>query len=423
MYLINDEKEFFTVNKIFYVFVCLSLLMLMLSCSPVEPDQGRGIMNEVAKIVTTDSVRHSRFGYSVAIDGDHAIVGAYSDDVYKRPNSGSVYIFFRVGSEWRQRAKFVTINRSIDRFGYSVAISGNTAIVGAYLDDGIEYNFSGSAYIYILNGNRWIQQAKIKASDTALNDNFGYSVAIDGDYAIVGAYLNDAIGVDSGSAYIFKRSGSSWSEQAKLTASDGSANAGFGWSVAIDSNAVIVGACAQNSAYIFSRNGSSWSQQAKLTASDRTAGDNFGCSVAIDNNTVIVGAKRDNDNREFLSLNRGSAYIFTRDGNNWSEQAKIKAGDTVKYDFFGVSVSIDGDRALVGAIGNDDNGTDSGSAYLFTRNGNNWTQQAKLLASDGAEFDNFGYSISLDGDRAIVGAVNNDAIEKNDGSSYIYQLQ
>ncbi len=257
-----------------------------------------------------------------------------------------------------------------DRFGYSVAIDGDTAIVGAY---------SGSAYIFTRSGSTWTQQAKLLASDRYSKRYskyfFGTSVAMDGDTAIVGAFDDDDNGDYSGSAYIFTRSGSTWTQQAKLLASDGAAGDGFGRSIAIDGDTAIVNANGDDdngessgSAYIFTRSGSTWTQQDKLLASDGASYDYFGRSIAIDTDTAIVGANYDSGN----GRNFGSAYIFTRNGTNWTQQTKLLASDGARDNYFGTSVAMDGDTAIVGAYRDDDTGTDSGSAYIFTRSGSSW---------------------------------------------------
>ena len=209
------------------------------------------------------------------------------------------------------------------------------------------------------------ERQKLLASDGAANDQFGYSVSISGDYAIVGAYADDDKGSNSGSAYVFKRDGTNWSEQQKLTASDGAASDLFGRSVSISGDYAIVGAdydddngSYSGSAYIFKWDGSNWVQQQKLIASDGAANDYFGYSVSISGDYAIVGAYVDDGSK-------GSAYIFKRNGTSWSQQAKLLASDGATSDLFGCSVSISGDHAIVGAYQNDDEGTDSGSAYAF----------------------------------------------------------
>ena len=264
---------------------------------------------------------------------------------------------------------------------------------------------------------------KLTASDAAADDLFGWSVSISGNYAIVGARKDDNDGTNSGSAYIYVRDGQSWTEQTNLAASDAEAFNEFGWSVSISGNYAIVGAPVDDnggtdkgSAYIFVRDGESWTVQAKLTASDAAGGENFGNSVSISGDYAIVGAYEDDDD----GTNSGSAYLFVRDGQNWTEQAKLTASDATTSDLFGWSVSISGDYAIVGAIWDDDAGGTAGSAYLFVRDGQSWTEQAELTASDAAAFDQFGYSVSISGEYAIIGARFDDDGGSNSGSAYLY---
>ena len=329
-------------------------------------------------------------------------------------------------ADWPELAKLLAADgAATDYFGYSVSISGDYAIVGAYQDD--DYGTgSGSAYIFYYDGTSWSEQAKLLASDGAAGDYFGYSVSISGDYAIVGADGDDDSGSYSGSAYIFKRDGTNWSQQAKLTASDGAANDSFGISVSISGDYAIVGADGDDdngsnsgSAYIFTPNDvdpNTWDQVAKLTASDAATVDNFGESVAISGSTALVGARYNDD----AGSASGSAYIFYYNGTSWSEQAKLTASDGAGGDVFGYSVSISGDYVIVGARGDDDNGSYSGSAYVFRRNGTRWFEQAKLTAWDGASDDRFGCSVSISGDYAIVGADQDDDNGDNSGSAYIH---
>ena len=280
-----------------------------------------------------------------------------------------------------------------------------------------------------------VELQKLTASDGATYDNFGYSVSLssDGSTALIGARYDDDKGTYSGSAYVFTRSGSTWTEQAKLVASDGAASDFFGYSVSLssDGNTALIGAYYDDdkgsnsgSAYIFTRSGSTWTEQAKLTASDGAASDWFGCSVSLssDGSTALVGATGDDDKGTYS----GSAYVFTRSGSVWSQQAKLVASDGVASDFFGESVALssDGSTALVGADGDGDKGSDSGSAYVFTRSGSTWTEQAKLLASDGAAGDYFGYSVSLssDGSTALVGANGDDDKGSDSGSAYLFDV-
>jgi hypothetical protein len=294
---------------------------------------------------------------------------------------------------------------------------------------------AGAAYIFTRSGTSWSQQKKIQASNKGLEDQFGWSVAIsgDGNTAIVGAQYEDTGATDAGAAYIFRRSGTNWNEQQKIQASDKGQNDNFGRSVAISENGntaivgawfadVVVGANIlfnTGAAYIFTRSGTSWSEQQKIQASDKQGGDRFGTAVAIsgDGNTLIVGAGDENRN--------GAAYIFTRSGNNWSQQAKIQASDRGFDDLFGNSVAIseNGNTAIVAAYIEDTGGSDAGAVYMFTRSGTTWSQQAKIQASDKQAFDNFGKSvaISYDGSTSIVGAMAEDAGVTNTGAAYIYR--
>ena len=303
-----------------------------------------------------------------------------------------------------------------DYFGISTSLSsdGNTSIVGAYGKN----SQTGAAYIFTRSGSTWTQQAKLTASDAATYDYFGYSVSLssDGNTSIVGAYSKNS---STGAAYIFTRSGTTWSQQAKLTASDGAGGDYFGISTSLssDGNTSIVGAYGKNSqtgaAYIFTRSGSTWTQQAKLTASDAATYDYFGVSVSIssDGNTSIVSAHGKNSTT-------GAAYIFTRSGSTWSQQAKLTASDGAGGDRFAYSTSLssDGNTAIVGAYGNN---SSTGVAYIFTRSGSTWSQQAKLTASDGVANDYFGYSTSLssDGNTSIVGAYGKNS---QTGAAYIF---
>ncbi|MFQ5741652.1 MAG: FG-GAP repeat protein [Acidobacteriota bacterium] len=268
-------------------------------------------------------------------------------------------------------------------------------------------------------------EAKLTARDGAAGDRFGFSVARSGDTVVVGAQLNDDGGRDSGSAYVFQRTGTTWSQQAKLTARDGAAGDRFGASVALSGDTIVVGALGDDdggrssgSAYVFQGSGRSWSQQAKLTASDGAARDRFGDSVALSGDTIVVGARSDDD----AGRDSGSAYVFQRNGTTWSQQAKLTARDGAAGDLFGDSVALSGDTVAVGVRFDDDAGSSSGSAYIFQRSERSWSQQAKLTASDGAAGDGFGTSVALSGDTVAVGAFGDDDAGSSSGSAYVYEL-
>lgn len=261
-------------------------------------------------------------------------------------------------------------------FGNGVALAGDTALVGASFDGSPARGSSGSVYVFVRSGMVWSVQAKLTSGDGVGNDQFGWSVALEADTALVGAPLAHSP-AGPGSAYVFVRSGSVWNQQARLTAGNGARGVGFGISLALLGDTALVGALGDRtaagvsvgSAYVFVRSGTVWSQQAKLTAGDGASGDGFGNSVALSGDIALIGAWLDDT---AAGQDAGSAYVFVRSGTVWNQQAKVTAGDGATNDFFGKSVALSGDTALVGAVGDDSiyaptggSRTDHGSVYLF----------------------------------------------------------
>jgi hypothetical protein len=376
---------------------------------------------EVAKLLAGDGAGGDLLGLSVSIDGDTALIGAYGDDD-RGSASGSAYVFVRSGEAWIPQAKLVPSDgASDDLFGWSVSIDGDTALIGARGDD----FYTGSAYVFVRNGGIWAQQAKLVASDRTFGDYFGYAVSVDGDTTLIGANGDDDGGSFSGSVYAFARSGGTWVQEAKVVASDGAANDQFGWSVSIDGETALIGASYDvvqglqtGSAYVFMRIGGVWIEQAKLVANDRALDDWFGHRVSIDGDTAVITAYRDDDQ----GVDSGSAYVFVLNGGIWGQQAKLVASDGAAEELFGSSVAIDGNTVLVGSILDGDQGANSGSAYVFVRYGGSWSQQAKFVASDGAAEDRFACSVSLHGSFVLVGAYLDDDRGVDSGSAYVYDL-
>jgi len=381
---------------------------------------------EKAHLTVSDGAAMDWFGASVALSGDTALVGAPNDDVGGNSDQGSAYVFTGSGTTWSQQWKLTaTDGAADDYFGRSVALSGNTALVGAA---GFGGALQGSAYVFgriFSPAILWYQSAHLAASDGAVGDNFGFSVALSGDTALVGAPYDDVSGnTDQGSAYVFTPSPSGWTQQAQLTALEGSAVDWSGFSVALSGDTALVavphddvgGNTNQGSAYVFTRSGTIWSQQAQLIASDGALGDTFGYSVALSGDTALVGAPLDDGGADLC--HQGSAYVFTRTGGTWSQQAQLTASDGAAGDQFGRSVALSGDTALVGATGAN---AGKGAAYAFTRSGDTWNQQWKLTALDGAVYDGFGLSVALSGNAALVGAPDDDVEGKtNQGSAYVF---
>jgi hypothetical protein len=363
---------------------------------------------EEQKFTASDGADGDRFGISVAIDGDTALVGALLVTVNGHSAQGAAYVFERSGETWSQIQKFVaTDGAAFDRFGASVALEDDTALIGGWGAAGQR----GAAWVFTRVGGTWSQQARLDADDGATNDFLGQSVALSGDTAIAGAWGADIGGnAEQGAVYIFTRSGTTWSQQAKLTAPDGIPNDSLGQTVSLDGDTALAGApfakvgdnFLQGAAYVFTRSGATWSLQTKLTADDGQPLDRLGFAVALDGNTALCSALGTSFNGE---ANRGAAYVFTFASGNWTQQAKVGASDGVPFDDFGQSVALAGDTAIVGAdfatVGKN---TFQGAAYVFARSGEQWTEQVKLVASDGAANDDLGISVATDGQRAMAGA-------------------
>jgi len=344
--------------------------------------------------------------------------------------------------EWQQETKLTANDGDDgDAFGEVVAMAddGSTAVIGARHDEDPNGEGAGAAYIFARSVSSWQQEAKLTADDGNRFDQFGHSVAIagDGSTALIGArYKEDPNGGAAGATYVFSRRSGQWQQEAKLAADAGDTEDEFGYSVAIagDGTIAIIGARndedpngqGAGSAYVFSRAGSSWQQEAKLTADDGDEADDFGEGVAIagDGETAIVGADSDEDPNGEES---GSAYLFSRSSGSWQQEAKLAAVDGDEEDDFGevIAMTNDGGTAIIGADSDEDpNGEDAGSAYVFSRAGSNWQQEAKLAADDGDDEDSFGGAVAItgDGSTAIIGADSDeDPNGEGAGSAYVFE--
>ena len=365
------------------------------------------------KLLASDGAVGDNFGDSVSINGDVALIGANGDDDYGN-DSGSAYVFRWNGSNWVEEQKLLASDGAAgDRFGQGISISGDVALVAA--------PGSVGAYVFRWNGSNWVEEQKLLASD----DGFGDSVSISGDVALLGASGENDKGYNSGAAFIFRWNGSNWVEEQKLLASDGAANDNFGDSVSISGDVALVGASEEEKggpqlgkAYVFRWNGSNWVEEQTLRASDGADRDHFGDQVSISGDVALVGAAEE----EKPVPGPGKAYVFRWNGSNWVEEQKLLASDGGSADAFGVGASVSGDVALVGAPGED--GEDKGSVYVFRWNGSSWVEEQMLRASDGAEGNGFGgdEAVSISGEVALVGADNDDEKGNGSGSAYVYAL-
>lgn len=425
----------------------LSVLLIILIVSWEVQSQS---WSEVIKAIASDAATGDQFGHSVSIYGDYAIVGAVLDDKDElgnniKVNAGSAYILKKENGIWVENQKIEPLDRAADDyFGYSVSMNGDYVIVGALFQT--KDASSGAAYIFKRGVDGiWKQTQKIRASDKDVRDNFGTSVSIAGDYAIVGAQLEDenAFGGntknDAGSAYIFKRGTDEvWVEQQKIVPTDRGIGDHFGYSVSIDGNYIAVG-CPQNdfdglgdnmkdnagAAYIFKQTNGIWTQQQKIVASDRIEFDEFGTAVSITGNYVIVGSPLDDLETDLIgkNTNAGAAYIYNQINSTWTNEKKIVAKLREEGSHFGTSVSISGNYAVVAtnyddtdATGNDAK-TDAGSAYIFKNDNTNWVLDQKIVGSGRNANDLFGTSVGTSGNRIIVGAVNDDI----KGSAFVFE--
>jgi hypothetical protein len=374
-----------------------------------------GNISEYNPVADVTGAAGDRFGFSVSISGNYAIVGAYTDDVGVNTDQGSASIYQWNGTNWVLMQKLTDATGAAnDLFGFSVSISGSYAIVGAYADDVSVNADQGSASIYQYNGTTWVLMQKITDVTGAAGDNFGTSVSVSGNYAIVGAYTDDVgANADQGSASIYQWNGTNWVLMQKITDATGATDDLFGASVSVSGNYAIAGAYAddvgangnQGSASIYQWNGTNWVLMQKITDATGAATDNFGNSVSVSGNYAIVGAYGDNVG---VNTDQGSASIYQWNGTNWVLMQKITDATGAANDFIGQSVSISGNYAIVGTSADDVgvNG-DQGSASIYQRVGLGWQKLQYVTDPGGNPSDFFGYSTAIDGStqRFLIGAV------------------
>lgn len=395
---------------------------------------------EVQKLLASDGAANDYFGGSVAISSDNSVlvVGVYGDS-YNGTNSGSAYVFIKQPNGTYVQNQMLTASdgAASDRFGVSVSISndGSVVVVGSNGDDDKGSN-SGSVYVFTKQPDgSYTQSQKLTASDGAAQDYFGYTLSISGDSSVivVGAYQDDDKGTNSGSAYVFsKQSDGEYLQSQKLVANDAAAGDCFGCKVAIstDSSILVIGAYddddrggSSGSAYVFTKESNgNYIHSQKLIAIDGAYSDRFGISVAVsgDGSVLVIGAYFDDD----LGTDSGSVYVFTKQSSGlYAQSQKLLASDGAGDDQFGFSVAVssDGSVIVVGSYGDDDKGSNSGSAYVFTKQlDGSYTQSQKLVASDGDVSDFFGYSVAINDDGAVVVVGSHQDDDKGSGSGSVY---
>ncbi len=457
---------------------CAVLVLVSLAASGAA----QGIQQQ-AYLKAFNSDQSDRFGNALAVSGDTVVVGAPREagsgtgvDPVENNDAdfaGAAYVYVRNGATWTLDAYLKASNTDVfDLFSVSVAVDGDTIAVGAPFEasnatgvngDASDNSMAGSGAVYVFvrdGAGNWSQQAYVKASNSGQSDQFGTTVALSGDTLVVGSIGEDSVATgvngdqssngntNSGAAYVFTRSGATWTQEAYLKASNTGFEDQFGSAVKIDGDTVLVGALSEDSGatgidgdgsdnsqtdsgavYVFTRSGTAWSQEAYVKASNTDAEDSFGWRCDISGDTLVAGAHLEDsaatgingDQGDESATRSGAAYVFTRSGSIWSQQAYLKASNAEEWDEFGFGVSIGENTIVVGAPGEDSaasgHGGDasdntlptSGAAYVFTRNGTTWTQHAYLKATPSSSFDDFGQRVDLDRDLALIGAPGEDS--------------
>ena len=375
---------------------------------------------------TSAAVIQDNLGASVGISGDYAIVGVPNDDTDDGRDVGSLQVFIRSEAGWVQHQKLNASDAADgDEFGTTLAMSGDYAVVGAPKKDGVGRN-SGAAYIFKRQGTEWIEHTKLVSSDETAGDHFGIAVAIDGDTILVGGHRTNDPFADGGTVYVFERAGENWEQTGRLSAPDGTNFSYFGFSVGLDADTAIVGAIRDDeagldagAAYIFVRNQSNWALQAKLIGNNTKAEDRLGYAVDVDGDFAIATSP--------YNRGIGAAYIYRREGTEWKQKRnrirhRMMPIDPEGATFFGVSVAISGTTAVIGAIGALVGEEESGAAYVFTENEPPfWNQHTKLTAGDRNGGDQLGYAVAITGNEVIAGAPLQDAGGRSSGAAYIFE--
>ncbi len=418
-----------------------SACLFLAGCQANDEITPQDTFSSLRKLVPNDPVDNGSFGISVAVDGAYALVGAPGEDG-NGANSGAAYLFLQSQGGldgWGQIKKLIASDASAgDVFGVSVALSGDYALVGAEGEDGTGSE-RGAAYLFYRNQggtDNWGEVKKIVAGDAGNDDTFGYSVAMDGDYLVVGADGEDGAGTDRGAAYLFYRNqggADNWGQLFKLTADDAVDSNHFGYRIDIDGDFILAGSpysagagTNRGAAYLFYRNqggADNWGQFRKILPSDPSNDVWFGSALSIDGDLLVVGSAWDDTG----GTNRGAAYLFSRNqggADNWGQIKKFTASDAQDDDFFGFDVKVAGDFVVAGALFSGGGGTERGQVYLFSRNeggADNWGQAQRLRASDGVNQDWFGSSVDLDGLYLLSGATGQDGAGTNRGAVYVFR--
>ncbi len=417
-------------------------------CEPSAtlPTVSRPQWKQQAKLEASDGAALNSLGYSVSIFADTVLVGAHQASVTGVGTAdGAAYVFVRDPDRrvWTQQAKLTTSDAATaDYVGFSVSLFGDTALLSAHNSDPGGLAQAGAAYVFVRRSSEgqtvWTQQAKLVANDRLAGDLFSSSVSLYADTALLGAHLVDSGSfINSGAAYVFLRTPATgvWTQQSpRLVPSDAADDDIFGRAVSLSADTAVIGAAQADpggksdagAAYVFGRDAQSgaFTQRAKLVAADGTAGDGFGSAVAVSGDTAVVGAPNADPGG---TTNAGAAYVFGRNPQSgvWTQQAKLVANDGAPGAVFGSAVALSGDYMAIAAPAAAVNGqAGAGAVYVFTRapGQGTWTLEARLGAADAGRSDTAGYGVALSGETLVLGASGKDRGGDPDvGAAYVFQ--
>ncbi|MDX2034306.1 MAG: FG-GAP repeat protein, partial [Blastocatellia bacterium] len=404
-----------------------------------------------ATLLASDAQTGDQLGWSVALSGNTLIAGAPGSDTVENPKEpGAAYVFTRTGTVWSQQQKLTAADAGVgDHFGYAVGLSGETAVIGAPWNKIGASDDQGAAYVFTRAGAVWSQQQQLLAADGGAGDLFGLSVAVSGQTAAVGAPGRDG---DTGVAFAFVRSGTVWSQQRRFAAVPGQPLDIFGASVSISGETVLASAPLlprgpasrtigllgkepqarelfgfpsigpasyglihpQGTVGVFTRTGASWTQEARLTGQNAPEIEEFfGSAVAISGDTAVISAPS-------YRIQVGGVFVFVRRHGFWELQQRLDSPNNQRYDFFGLAVAINGETIAVSAPGVQNSPTNRGAIFVFTRVGDLWSMEQRLTAGDTRPVVYFGQSVALDGDTIAGGDSIVDYRTPRQGAVYVF---
>ncbi|MEH0021036.1 MAG: cohesin domain-containing protein [Desulfobacter sp.] len=389
-------------------YVVLILFIIAFCISSVQAEIS------VLKVWPNDGSKNKNFGHAVSIDGEYAAISAPGSKVHNVDPDG-VSIYKKDGSSWVESTKLWGSDELQNReFGRSVSISEEYVVIGTWF----------SPYVFKRDGDTWTEQIRLfKPGNQYIGNG---PIAIDGDYIAAAAF---------GGPYIFKQQGDTWINQTMLLTTDGAFAENYLTSISIDGEYLIVGVSGTDfigtnagSAYIFKRDGDTWTEQAKLTAFDGFAYDYFGASVSISGNYAVVGAPNDDDNRgdwqgdHPQDFNSGSAYVFKREGDTWRHHGKLTPSDVAESDFAASTASIDGDYVVIGSSRHKNGSVESGASWIFKQEDGVWIEYARLTATNWNEV-RFGNDVAIDGNYILSGAPWSGVNGEHSGSAYFHKFK